>query len=86
MQQSNPKFEVIEMGFIRVKDKNGLYRDESNSAIINMNENEYNTYLESYKKVYSEKQKIKNLENDVNEIKSDLNEIKNLLRGLANGS
>lgn len=74
------------MGFIRVKDKNGLYRDESNSAIINMNENEYNTYLESYKKVYSEKQKIKNLENDVNEIKSDLNEIKNLLRGLANGS
>lgn len=74
------------MGFIRVKDKNGLYRDESNNAIINMNKNEYNSYLESYKKVHNESKRINTLENDVNDIKSDLNEIKTLLRNLANGS
>jgi hypothetical protein len=74
------------MGFIRVKDKNGLYRDESNNAIINMDQNEYQHYVQNYKKKYNEVQKIKNLENDVSEIKNDLNEIKNLLRGLANES
>lgn len=74
------------MDLIKVKDKNGLYRDEKNNAIINMNQNEYESYIESYKKVYSEKQRIKNLEKDVNTIKDDLTEIKNLLRGLANGS
>lgn len=74
------------MDFIKVQDKNGLYRDKENSAIINMDQDEYESYIRNYKKVYNESQKIKNLENDVNDIKNDLNEIKNLLRGLANGS
>ena len=74
------------MGFLRVQDKNGLYRDDENNAIVNMDCNEYQSYIELYKKTYNEKQRIKNLENDVSEIKNDLNEIKNLLRNLANGS
>lgn len=71
------------MEFIKVKDKNGLYRDEYSNGIVNMNENEYKTYIENYKKSYNEKQKIKNLENDVNSIKNDLSEIKDLLRSLS---
>ena len=74
------------MGLIRVENVDGLYRDENTSAIVNMNQNDYQSYIESYKNKYNEKQKIKNLENDVSEIKNDLNEIKNLLRNLANGS
>lgn len=74
------------MNIIRVQDKTGLYRDKETNAIVNMDENEYHLYIESCKKVYNEKQKIKHLENDMNEIKNDLNEIKNLLRNLANGS
>ena len=74
------------MDFIKVQDKNGLYRDKENSAIINMDQDEYQSYIQNYKKVYNESKRIKNLENDVSEIKNDLNEIKNLLRGLTNGS
>lgn len=74
------------MGLIRVKDKNGLYRDDKTNALVNMDQNEYKSYIETYKKTYNEKQKIKNIENEVNEIKNDLNEIKNLLRKLANES
>lgn len=71
------------MDLVKVKDKNGLYRDEYSNGIVNMNENEYKTYIENYKKTYNGKQKIKNLENDVNSIKNDLSEIKELLRNLS---
>ena len=74
------------MDFIKVQDKNGLYRDKENSAIINMDQDEYQSYIQNYKKSYIESQKIKNLESEVNEIKNDLCEIKNLLRSLVNGS
>ena len=71
------------MDLVKVKDRSGLYRDEYSNGIVNMNENEYKTYIENYKKCYNEKQKIKNLENDVNSIKNDLSEIKDLLRNLS---
>jgi hypothetical protein len=74
------------MELIKVQNKNGLYRDANNNAIINMDQNQYQSYIQNYKKAYNQSQKIKNLENDVNDIKSDLNEIKNLLRGLTNES
>jgi hypothetical protein len=72
------------MNYIRVKDKNGLYRNENNNSIINMNQNEYDDYIKEYKKVYTDKQKINQLESDVNSIKSDLLEIKSLLKNLSN--
>lgn len=71
------------MDLIKVKDKTGLYRDEQTNAIVNMNESEYEHYIESYKKSYSDKQKIKNLEDDVATIRNDLSEIKQLLRNLS---
>jgi hypothetical protein len=74
------------MDLIPVENKEGLYRDKNNSAIVNTNQNEYMSYIDSYKKIYSEKIKINNLEKEVNSIKNDLHEIKNLLRNLANGS
>lgn len=74
------------MDHIKVKDKDHLVRDPYSNGIVNIDENGYNAYLQSYKKAYMESQKIKNLENDVNQIKNDLNEIKTLLRNLSNGS
>jgi hypothetical protein len=74
------------MEYIKVKDKNHLARDTNSKGIVNFDMDGYEKYIENYKRVYSETQKIKNLENDVSEIKNDLNEIKTLLRNLANGS
>jgi hypothetical protein len=70
------------MNYLKVKDKDYLVRDLNSNAIINLNENEYEKYVENYKTLYGQAQKIKNLENGMNEIKNDLSEIKNLLINL----
>jgi hypothetical protein len=74
------------MDYIKVKDKDHLVRDTYSNAIVNVDMDSYNAYIENYKQRYNETQRIKNLEGDVSEMKNDLNEIKNLLRSLVNGS
>jgi hypothetical protein len=74
------------MDYVKVKDKDYLFRDTFSNGIVSNDDLGYQAYTENYKRVYNETQRIKNLENDVNSIKDDLNEIKNLLRSLANGS
>lgn len=74
------------MNYIQVKDKDHLIRDVNSNAIVNVDLDAYHAYVENYKKVYNETQRIQNLENVVSELKTDLDEIKNLLRGLANES
>lgn len=56
-----------------------LVKDLETNALINTDEDAYNQYIESYKKVYSEKQKLNKIESEVETIKNDLNEIKKLL-------
>lgn len=56
-----------------------LVKDLETNALINTDEDAYNQYIESYKKAYSEKQKLNKIESEVETIKNDLNEIKKLL-------
>ena len=74
------------MEYIKVKDKDHLARDMNSNGIVNFDMDGYEKYIDNYKRVYSESQKIKNLESEMSEIKDNLNEIKTLLRNLANGS
>ena len=74
------------MDYIKVKDNDHLIRDVYSNAIVNVDMDAYNAYVENYKQRYNDSQRIHNLEGDVNEIKNDLDEIKNLLRSLVNGS
>jgi len=74
------------MDYIKVKDKDFLYRNKDNNSIINSDYDSYKIYEELYKSKYNEKKRIESIENDLNDLKNDLNEIKNLLRNLANGS
>ncbi len=74
------------MNYIKVKDKDHLFRDVESEAIVSGDYDGYNRYIENYKMKYNESQKIKKIENEVNEIKNSLNEIKNLLRNLTNES
>ncbi len=76
----------MEYEYIKVKDKNNLYRDVLSNGIVNGDVDAYQQYIESYKKKYNETQKIKNLEKDLNDIKDDVNEIKSLLRRIINES
>ena len=74
------------MDYIKVKDKNHLFRDSSSEGIVNTDVEGYNNYIDAYKRKLNESKKIESIENDMNKIKDDLNEIKLLLRNLTNGS
>lgn len=74
------------MEYIKVKDKDYLYRDFNSNGIVNADLDSYDSYIQNYKKLYNESKRIESLENDVNEIKNNLNEIKDLLWSLSNGS
>ena len=72
------------MSLIPVEGEKDLFRDPRTNAIINTNQSDYLTYINSRKIRQNEKNKIDILEKDVNSIKNDLNEIKSLLRSIAN--
>lgn len=59
-----------------------LYRDPKSGAIVNNNQNDYESYIKSYKNRRSEKEKISNMESTLSELKSEIDEIKDLLRQL----
>lgn len=74
------------MDYIKVKDKDHLYRNKDNNSLVNSDYESYKIYEDLYRKKYQEKKRIDNLESELSNIKNDLNEIKNLLKNLAHGS
>lgn len=71
-----------ESTFSEIEGNPNLVRDNYSKGIVNVDESGYKSYIENYKRTYSEMKKMKNLENEVFEIKNDLNEIKDLLKSL----
>jgi hypothetical protein len=71
------------MNYIKVENKDHLYRNKQNNSIINTDYESYKLYEEMYIKKYKENKRIESLENDINNIKSDLSEIKDMLRNLS---
>tara|TARA_R100001480_G_scaffold152393_1_gene154387 strand:- start:266 stop:469 length:204 start_codon:yes stop_codon:yes gene_type:complete len=64
---------------IKVKDHPSLQRDPHSKAIVNVNQNAYNEYLQ--KNIV--KDKLSSMDNEINTIKQSVNEIKELLIKLA---
>jgi len=71
------------MDLIPVEGNPGLYRDNLSNAIVNTNKNDYESYLNSKKKMDGERDKINSLEMEMNSVKNDISEIKNLLIQIA---
>ena len=74
------------MELIKVENKANLYRDKNTNAIINMNTNAYENYLEQRKKRLEKENEINSLKSDINSLKSDISEIKTLLMSLSNNN
>lgn len=70
------------MSYIKVENKDHLYRNKENNSIINTDYESYRLYEKMYIKKYRENKRIDSLEDDINNIKSDLTEIKDLLKNL----
>ena len=64
---------------LKVKDEPSLERDPYSKAIINVDKNAYNEYLQ--KKIV--KEKMKHMDNEINNIKQSVNDIKELLIKMA---
>lgn len=67
------------MKYLKVENKDGLVRDCSTNAILNVDMDSYNQYVQNYQNKLKESKKIQDLEDKVNNIKSDIDEIKILL-------
>ena len=65
--------------YIKVKDHPGLVRDSKSKAIVNVDKNAYNEYIQ--KKLL--KEKMISMDNEINTIKQSVNEIKELLIKMA---
>lgn len=76
----------MEKIYAKVEGYTHLVRDLETNAIINMNNQEYNSYISVRNIKNNDNTKINNIETDLNQVKSDLNEIKSLLKNLINGS
>ena len=64
---------------LKVKDDPSLQRDPHSKAILNVDKNAYNEYLQ--KKLV--KEKILSMDSEINTIKQSINEIKKLLLKMA---
>ena len=58
------------MSLLKVKDHDGFYKDTSSGAVINKNNSDYQQYVETRDRLFSEKERLDSIESDINDIKS----------------
>lgn len=67
---------------MKIKGHPDMVRDASSGAVVNKNTQEYNQYVESYRKRQMERAKVSNMEDELSELRSEISEIKDLLKQL----
>jgi len=67
---------------IKVEDHEHLRRDSRTNAIVDINSEAYNNYLQSKSRRQQQHQRLDDLENKINNFETDLSEIKHLLQQL----
>ena len=72
------------MTYKKVKDKDGLIRDEDTNAVINVDHTAYQNYVQQYKNKYNEIKRMKDYESQLSELKGEINEIKDMLSQIVN--
>ena len=58
------------MSLIPVKDHDGFFRDSHSQGIVNTNKTDFEAYVQTRKKLLSDKERIDKLENEIGDIKS----------------
>lgn len=73
----------IDKQYQKVEGQQGLFRDPTNRAIINMNTLEIQKAVARKKITLQKQEEFAQVKNDVNQMKDDISYIKNLLTKLA---
>lgn len=66
--------------YIKVAGHDGLVRDRSNKAIVNMNQSGYQAYVNQRDALVKRQEQIDANTRDIETIKSDMSDIKELLK------
>ena len=69
-----------------VKGHGDLARDPKTNAIINVNDHDYQHYVEGRNAKRIKNESLENMKDDLDGLKSEMNEIKSLLKELGNGN
>lgn len=72
------------MNYVKIKDRDGLYRDMSSGAVINTNTSEYLNFMRKRNSSNEVKNLTQQNTQEIKELKNDLAEIKQLLVALIN--
>ena len=70
------------MGYVKIQDRDHLYRDINSGAILNTNKAEFEQYYADREIDMKKLQEKQALENKVNKLEEDIGQIKNLLQEL----
>lgn len=70
------------MRYKKIEGFSNLIKDDFSKAILNTNESEYKTYINSRLQKQNELEKIDKIQNEVDSIKNDINDIKNILNNI----
>ena len=70
------------MNYLPVEGMDGYYRDTHSGAIVNKNNQEFESYIKRREKMKEERKKFDSLQSEVVNIKSDVDEIKSMLTAI----
>ena len=70
------------MNYLPVEGMDGYYRDTHSGAIVNKNNQEFESYINRREKMKEERKKFDSLQSEVVNIKSDVDEIKSMLTAI----
>lgn len=74
------------MKYSKIEGHPDLRRDTTTNAIMNTNQNAYETYLAMSQVKQDEKNKVESLERDLDTIKDEISQVKTLIQDLINAS
>jgi hypothetical protein len=64
---------------IPVEGMDGYYRDARSGAIVNQNNNDFQSYVKRREALTNQQQNFVDLQDEVENLKTDVNDIKNML-------
>jgi wobble nucleotide-excising tRNase len=70
--------------YVNIENKNGLIRDISTGAVLNVNRTEYENYINRKKQAELEKEQASAQAEEINNLKNEISEIKQMLIALTN--
>ncbi len=71
---------MVDKKYIKIKDYDGLIKDQNSGAIVNTDLDSYNKYQQERIRLANERLKEKEKEKEINNLKKEVSEIKNILQ------